>query len=92
MIDITTTRAVATQNHPPRVIFLLLAGLCLLSALLAGYVMSGSKVRSWFYVVIFAATLSLTFYVILDLEFPRSGLIRIDEADQTLIDLRKSMQ
>ncbi len=91
MIDITTTRAVATQNHPPPVIFLLLAGLSLVSALLAGYAMSGSKVRSWLYMVILAATISLTLYVILDLEFPRLGLIRIDAADQTLIELRKSM-
>jgi hypothetical protein len=42
--------------------------------------------------VIFAATISLTFYVIIDLEFPRVGLIRIDAADQTLIDLRKSLK
>jgi len=92
MIDITTTRAVATRNHPPRVILLLLAGLSLISALLAGYAMSGTKVRSWLYMVILAATMSLTLYVILDLEFPRLGLIRIDAADQTLIELRKSME
>jgi hypothetical protein len=66
MIDITTTRAVATQNHPPLVIFLLLAGLSLVSALLAGYDNSDSKVRNWLYMVIFAATMSLTLYVILD--------------------------
>jgi hypothetical protein len=92
MIDITTTRVVATQNHPPRVIFLLLAGLSLVSALLAGYVMSGTKVRSWLYMLIFAATMTITLYVILDLEYPRLGLIRIDEADQTLIELRKLMR
>lgn len=36
--------------------------------------------------------LSLTLYVILDLEFPRPGLIRIDAADQALIDLRNSLR
>jgi hypothetical protein len=92
MIDITTTRAVATQNHPPLVIFLLLAGLSLVSALLAGFDNSDSKVRNWLYMVIFAATMSLTLYVILDLEFPRLGMIRIEAADQTLIELRKSMK
>jgi len=91
MIDITTTRAVARQNHPPTVIYLLLAGLSLLSALLAGYVMSDTKVRSWFYMLIISGTISLTFYVIMDLEFPRLGLIRIDAADQTLVDLKSSM-
>jgi hypothetical protein len=91
MIDITTTRAVARQNHPPTVIYLLLAGLSLLSALLAGYVMCDTKARSWFYMLIISGTISLTFYVIMDLEFPRLGLIRIDAADQTLVDLKSSM-
>ena len=88
MIDITTTRAVAMQNHPPRVIFFLLAALSLVSALLAGYVMCSTAVRSWFYMLLFAATMSATFLVILDLEFPRFGLIRIDEADKVLVELR----
>lgn len=88
MIDITTTRAVAMQNHPPRVIFFLLAALSLLSALLAGYVMCRTAVRSWFYMILFAATMSVTFYVIAELEYPRFGLIRVDQADQVLIELR----
>lgn len=88
MIDITTTRAVAMQNHPPRVIFFLLAALSLVSALLAGYGMCSTAVRSWFYMLLFAATMSATFFVILDLEFPRFGLIRIDEADKVLVELR----
>ena len=39
----------------------------------------------------FAAVLSLTVYVIVDLEFPRFGLIRIDSSDQVLVDLRAGM-
>src|SRR5262245_14554070 len=37
MIDITTTRQVSTENHPPAIVFFLLAGLSLLGALLVGY-------------------------------------------------------
>ena len=92
MIDITTTRAVASQNHPPSIIFILLASLSLVSALLIGYVTSGTKARSWFYQLLFALTMALTFYVIMDLEFPRLGLIRIDAADHPLIELERSMQ
>lgn len=92
MIDITTTRAMAMQNHPPRVIFLLLGGLSLVSSLLVGYVMCGTKVRSWFYMLLIATTMSLTLYVILDLEYPRFGVIRIDVADQALIELRRNMR
>lgn len=92
MIDITTTRDVAAKTHPPMVIFALLAGLSFVSALLVGYVMCRTKIRSWFYMLIIAATMSITFYVILDLEFPRLGLIRVDAVDQTLIDLRNNMR
>ena len=92
MIDITTTRVMATRNHPPLVIYALLCALSLIGALLVGYGTSPNKERSWFHVVTFAASLSLTVYVIADLEFPRIGLIRVTGADQVLIDLRNSMQ
>lgn len=91
MIDITTTRAMAAENHPPLVVFLLLGGLSLVGALLVGYNSSTNKDRSWFHIVVFAAIMSLAVYVIVDLEFPRLGLIRVDGADQLLIDLWKSM-
>lgn len=91
MIDIATTRAAATQNHPPLVVFLLLTGLSLIGSLLVGYSMSVNAGRSWLHAVAFAAMMSLVAYVIVDLEFPRLGLIRVDTADQVLIDLRRSM-
>ena len=91
MIDITTTRATATENHPPLVVYLLLAGLSLIGALLVGYAMSANKGRSWLHSISFAAVISLATYVIIDLEFPRLGLIRVDGADKVLIDLRKSL-
>jgi hypothetical protein len=91
MIDITTTRAIATQNHPPLVVFLLLGALSLVGALLVGYDTSPNKDRSWLHMVVFAAIISLAVFVIVDLEFPRLGLIRIDAADQVLIELRRSM-
>ncbi len=91
MIDITTTRATATKNHPPIIVFLLLAGLSLIGAMLVGYDMSPNRERSWFHAISFAAVISLASYVIVDLEFPRLGLIRVDRADQVLVDLRKSL-
>jgi hypothetical protein len=91
MIDITTTRAMAAQLHPPRTIFIMLAVLALAGALLAGYGMAGGKIRSWVHIVGFAAIMAVTFYVILDVEYPRFGLIRVDAIDQVLKDLRRSM-
>jgi hypothetical protein len=92
MFDIATTRAMATQSHPPAVIYLLLAGLGLIGSLLVGYSMSANKNRTSLHAVLFAAVISLVLYLILDLEYPRLGLIRVDAADEVLIELRQSMQ
>jgi hypothetical protein len=92
MIDITTTRVVASQNHPPLAVFIMLGTLCLVGAMLIGQAHSANTVRRWFYPVVFAAILSTTVYVIIDVEFPRVGFIRVDAADRVLVDLRKSMQ
>jgi hypothetical protein len=91
MIDITTTRTMATQMHPPAVVFVMLFGLALAASLLAGFGMTGSKVRSWFHMLGFALAMAIAVYVILDVEYPRLGLIRVDAFDQALVDLRESM-
>src|SRR6266850_2945860 len=91
MIDITTSRTVATQMHPPTIVFVMLFGLALVASLLAGYGMTGSKVRRWFHMLGFALVMAFAVYVILDLEYPRLGLIRLDAFDQALVELRESM-
>jgi len=91
MIDITTTREMATLSHPPVVVFLLLVGISLVCAVLIGYGTSQNAKRSWLHTVTFAAIISLTVYVIIDLEFPRVGLIRVDAADEVLVKVRDAM-
>jgi len=91
MIDIATTRTMAAQMHPPRVIFAMLFALALASALLAGYGMAGAEARNWTHMVGFAALIAASAYVILDLEYPRRGWIRIDASDRVLVELRQSM-
>ena len=92
MFDIATTRAVARKTHPPLIIFVMLAVFAYIGSFLAGYGMAGGKARSWIHMIGFAATVAGAVYVIIDLEFPRSGLIRIDAADQMLVELRQSMK
>jgi hypothetical protein len=92
MFDIVTTRTAAARTHPPTIIFLMLGLLALAAATLAGHAMAGSKTRSWFHVVAFALVLSATVYVILDLEYPRIGFIRLDAADRAMLELRESMK
>jgi hypothetical protein len=92
MFDIATTRTMAMQMHPPAVIFLLLFGLALAGALLAGYGMAAGRHRPWVHMVVFAAVVALAVYVIIDIEYPRLGLIRVDAFDQALVDLRAGMK
>jgi hypothetical protein len=92
MIDITTTRAMALELHPPLIIFGMLFLVALASALLAGYSMAGGKDRKWLHVIGFALVIGITVYVILDIEFPRFGLIRVDAFDKALVDLLNSMK
>ncbi len=92
MIDITTTRTMATQLHPPTIIFALLFGLALASALLAGYGMAGGTSRNWLHMIGFAAVMAVAVYVIIDIEYPRLGLIRVDAFDQVLADLLTGMK
>ena len=90
LIDIVTTRSMATRKHPPLIIFLLLCGVAMIGAYFAGHGMTSSTSRHLAHSVGFAATVAITVYVILELEFPRLGLIRMDAYDQVLVALRAS--
>jgi hypothetical protein len=92
MFDIASTRDAGARIHPPAIVFVMLGVLALMSSLLAGYAMAGGKSRSWIHVLGFALILATTVYVILDLEFPRLGFIRIDAFDRVLVELRESMK
>jgi hypothetical protein len=92
MIDITTTRLMAAETHPPVIIYLMLVLLALVSALLAGHAMASNRTRSWLHMVGFALMIAVTVRVILDIEFPRVGWVTLDRADHVLVELRQSMK
>lgn len=89
VFDTSTTRLAITKFHPPKIIFILMGWLAFVAAILAGYQMAGANRRSWLHITIFSITLTLAIYVIIDLEYPRSGVIRLESADEVLQDLRK---
>jgi hypothetical protein len=91
MIDITTTRTMGLQNHPPGIIYLLLFVLGLICSLLAGYRIAVGQNRSWLHILSFALISVTVIYVIIDLEYPRAGLIRLETFDQVLLDVRTHM-
>jgi hypothetical protein len=91
MIDITTARTMAGEFHQPMIIFAVLFALALAASLLAGYGMAGATSPRWMHMVAFAAITAIAILVILDLEYPRLGFIRVDASDRVLIELRASM-
>jgi hypothetical protein len=82
----------ALRTHLPSLIFALLIVLALLSGLLAGYAMAQRQGRSWLHVLTYSAVIAVTVHVVLDLDNPRSGLIRLDAADKALVRLRDSIR
>jgi hypothetical protein len=90
MIDITATRKIAFNMHPPEVVFLLLFVFSGGAAFLGGYSMTLHG-RSWFHMFALSVAVTLTIYATLEIEYPRRGLIRLSDTDKTLIDLRNSM-
>ncbi len=91
MIDMTTTRTVALESHPPAIIFVMLGALVLTCALLAGHAMAAAGRRHWLHSITFAVMMTIIIYVILDIEYPRMGLISVESVDRVLIELRQSM-
>lgn len=92
MIDITATRTMAMRIHPPSIIFYLLFVLAVCCSLLAGYVMSVNARRNWLHIFGFVGIIVAATYTILDIEYPRRGLIQVSAYDHVLVDLRDSMK
>ena len=91
MFDIATARVLATRQHPHPAIFGLLLMLVLVSAFLVGFSQAKVTPQSRLHLVGFSVTTALALYLIIDLEYPRVGMIRVDQFDQALVELRGSM-
>lgn len=92
MIDITTTRTMSLQIHPPTIVYALLFCLGLVCSLLVGYRMAGGQHRSWLHILSYTFITVIIVYVIIDVEYPRAGLIRLAAADQLLVEVRENMK
>lgn len=91
MFDLASSRILSTRMHPPPAIFGMLLALVLASAFLVGFGQAKTANQSRLHLLGFAAITALALYIILDLEYPRLGLIRVDDFDRVLVDLRASM-
>jgi hypothetical protein len=92
MIDITTAATVALTTHPPPLVFAMLAFAVAVSCVLAGYGMSTSATRDWVPIITFVLVLSAALYTIIDYEYPRIGIVRIDPFDRVLMETLDKMK
>jgi hypothetical protein len=90
--DTVERERLARRIHPPLVIWAMLGLAALAAGLFAGYDIAPGPSRNWIYILGVAATVSVAAYVVIELEYPRIGLVRIDAIDQTLVDLRATLQ
>lgn len=91
MFDVASSRVAATQMHPPTIVYVVLAVISLICGFLVGYEMGATEAPSLAHMLVLAAILSFTFFVILDFEYPRLGFIRIDDFDRLIEDVRATM-
>jgi hypothetical protein len=67
----------------------LAAAVAIVATVLVGYDLGRSKRFEWFHATLFAGVIASTIWVIYDLEMPRYGLIRVDDYDRTIREVRE---
>jgi hypothetical protein len=91
MFDIVTTRQAALTKHPPLIIYIMIVFLALIASMLAGYSIAGWARPGIFHVVAFPTIVALVLNLIINLEHPRLGVVRVNNADAPIVDVRASM-
>jgi hypothetical protein len=92
MFDVATKRIAALNTRVPNLILGLLFLASLGCAVMGGLGSARLPTRNWLHVIGFTIVTSMTVFVILDLEQPRLGVMRVDSTDQLLRDLRRDME
>jgi len=82
----------AIRNHPPKIIYVMLLVAALASALFAGYSMANRSGRNWLFNTGIAATIAIVMYVVIQLEYPRLGVVNVAAIDRPLIELKTSLR
>jgi hypothetical protein len=80
-----------TKIHPPAIIFVLLICLSALGAFLVGYNSAEVKQKYPIHIISYVFLTAFTVYIIVNIEFPREGFIRLSSFDQMLEDVRNDM-
>ena len=87
VIDVAGERRYIGVSHVPVSILWMLLLICLAVSFLLGYGMKGKK-PDRLMVLLFSLIVSMTIYLIMDLDRPREGIIRMDTVHHSMLDLR----
>lgn len=80
-----------SEVHPPAIVFMLLIGLAVTGAFLIGYNSAANNRKRAVHTMCYILLTSFTIYIIINIEYPRAGFIRLHAFDQILIDLEHKM-
>lgn len=89
---ISTISSTSPYLHPPFIIFVVLLLLSLVSAFLLGYQASTFARKSWVHLGLFVIFLAVVSYLIVDLEYPRVGAIRIGDMQDFIRERHRTME
>lgn len=88
--DAVESERLARRIHPPVLIYAMLGIAALAASLFAGVALSKAPRNSLFYMMCIAATIASALFVTIELEYPRRGIVRVDEmARQELLAVMK---
>jgi hypothetical protein len=90
VIDADAARWTAFQNHVPETIIYVIVLVALLVSLIVGYTFGLGGNRQLFSICMLSLAISLVLAVIIDLDRPRAGLIRVSQ--QPMLDLQRQLR
>jgi hypothetical protein len=87
VIDLDSARWMAFQNHVPETVIFAIAVVGLLAAMIVGYTFGLGGFRQLFSICALSLAITLVLTVIIDLDRPQEGFIRVSQ--QPMLDLQK---
>ncbi len=88
MFSLTNTRMASATYHEPLAVYLLLIMIVFISAFILGHDLQSNQIKNNIvYLLGFFIIFTATLYVIVDMEFPRLGIIHLKYYDKPLIEL-----
>jgi hypothetical protein len=90
VIDLHNKRLTALENHVPEIILILLYFVAMVANALIGYGCGLGEVRNLFVTLVASVLIAVVIFVIIDLDRPRRGLIRVSQ--DRMVELRDSLE